>query len=334
MTRVSRVTEASTPPPGDDEGGTAIRLGVSACLLGQAVRFDAGHKHDRFVADILSEYFELLPVCPEVAIGLGTPRPPIRLVGDPDHPHAVGTRDAGVDVTDALAEYGRTMARRLEGISGYILKSKSPSCGMERVKVYGESGMPAGKGTGIYAAEIMRHNPLLPVEEEGRLNDPVLRENFIERVYAYRRWQELMAEGVTAESLVEFHTRHKLILMAHGKEQLRELGRMVARAGSEPIEQLAEAYGVRFMAALRHRATRRRHTDVLFHALGYLKRHLDAGDKAEMVELIHEYRQARVPLIVPVTLLRHHFRRHPEPYMDRQLYLTWQPAGLSLWNHI
>ncbi|MDZ7811537.1 MAG: DUF523 and DUF1722 domain-containing protein [Arhodomonas sp.] len=309
-------------------------MGVSACLLGQEVRFDSGHKRDRFVSDVLSQYFEMIPVCPEVAIGLGTPRPPIRLVGEPAHPRAVGTRDAANDVTDALAEYGRTMARRLAGISGYILKSKSPSCGMERVKVYNDAGNPVGSGTGIYAAEIMADNPMLPVEEEGRLNDPVLRENFIERIYAYHRWQRMMAEGVSAEALVDFHTRHKLILMAHGPEQMRALGRLVARAGSEPVEELAEEYGQAFMEALRYRATRRRHTNVMQHIMGYLKTVLDAGDKAELVALIEDYRQGRVPLIVPVTLLRHHFRRHPEPYIDRQLYLTWQPAGLSLWNHI
>ncbi|WP_018718432.1 YbgA family protein [Arhodomonas aquaeolei] len=332
MSTASTAQATSTSPP--DTEAAPIRVGVSACLLGEQVRFDSGHKRDRFVADVLADYFELIPVCPEVAIGLGTPRPPIRLVGDPDSPRAVGTRDAGKDVTTDLADYGRTMARRLEGISGYILKSKSPSCGMERVKVYTDTGHPAGSGTGIYAAEIMRANPMLPVEEEGRLNDPVLRENFIGRLYAYHRWQCLMAEGITPEALVDFHTRHKLILMSHSPERLRELGRLVARAGSEPVEPLAEAYGEAFMATLRHRATRRRHTNVLQHLMGYLKGHLDGDDKAELLELIEDYRIGRVPLIVPVTLIKHHFRRHPEPYIDRQLYLHWQPAGLSLWNHI
>ncbi|MGD8710625.1 MAG: DUF523 and DUF1722 domain-containing protein [Ectothiorhodospiraceae bacterium] len=323
--------EASDQPPRSE---SKIRVGVSSCLLGEQVRFDSGHKRDRFVADRLAEYFELVPVCPEVAIGLGIPRQPIRLVGSPEDPRAVGTRDESLDVTDRLADFGRRMAGELSDISGYILKSKSPSCGMERVKVYGRGGSPSKNGRGIYAAEIMKANPMLPVEEEGRLNDPVLRENFLERVYAYRRWQELRADGVTPESLVSFHTRHKLILMAHGQQRVRVLGRLVAQAGSRPMGELADEYGRRFMEALSYRATRRRHTDVLFHAMGYLKRVLDSDDKAELAELIHDYRNGLVPLIVPVTLLRHHFRRHPEPYIDRQLYLTWQPAGLSLWNDI
>ena len=311
-----------------------IRVGVSACLLGEPVRFNAGHKRDRFVTDRLAQYFELVAVCPEVAIGLGVPREPIRLVGAPERPRALGVRDASLDVTERLAEYGCRMVGELGDISGYIFKSKSPSCGMERVRVYAPGGALQGSGRGIYAAEIMRGNPLLPVEEEGRLNDPVLRENFIERLYAYRRWQDLVAEGVTAEALVEFHTRHKLILMAHGVQRARALGRLVAEAGSRPIGPLAAEYGACFMHALSYRATRRRHTDVLFHAMGYLKRHLDSHDKAELVALIHDYRQELVPLIVPVTLLLHHFRRHPVPYMEKQLYLSWQPAGLSLWNHI
>ncbi len=320
------------PPAGDD---SPIRVGVSSCLLGEQVRFDSGHKRDSFVADGLARYFDLIPVCPEVAIGLGIPREPIRLEGDAEHFRVVGTRNKELDVTDDLAAYGRKMAGELAGITGYIFKSKSPSCGMERVKVYNPAGGPAVKsGVGAYAREIMAANPMLPVEEEGRLNDPVLRENFIARVYAYRRWQDLIAAGVTPDSLVAFHTAHKMILMAHGKERLRELGRIVAEAGRGSIKDLADEYGRKFMQALSYRATRRRHTDVLFHLMGYLKRVLDTEDKAELVEVIHQYRQGLVPLIVPVTLLRHHFRVHPEPYVEKQLYLHWQPAGLSLWNAI
>jgi len=180
----------------------------------------------------------------------------------------------------------------------------------------------------------MRAHPLLPVEEEGRLNDPVLRENFIERVYAHHRWRKMLASGVTADKLVAFHTAHKLILMAHGRRELTALGRLVAGAGDGEIDSRANEYALLFMAALRRRATRKRHTDVLFHLLGYLKRSLDSGDKTEMVGLIDQYRRGLIPLIVPVTLLRHHFRRYPNPYVDTQLYLQWQPAGLSLWNSI
>lgn len=331
MTELARIAAAGSAPTADE---ATIRVGVSSCLLGEEVRYDSGHKRDRFVDDVLRGYFELIPVCPEVAIGLGVPREPIRLEGSPENPRAVGVRDKSLDVTARLDAYGRQMGRELTGISGYILKSKSPSCGMERVKVYAQGGGPAGKGRGIYARALMETQPLLPVEEEGRLNDPHLRENFIERVYAYRRWQELLERGLTAERLVEFHTAHKLILMAHGREHLRELGRLVAEAGTRPVEALAEEYGERFMTALGYKATRKRHTDVLQHLLGYLKNKLDAGDKAEMLEIIEDYRQGRVPLIVPITMFRHHFRVHPDPYIDKQLYLTWAPAGLSLWNAI
>ncbi|WP_421621404.1 YbgA family protein [Alkalilimnicola ehrlichii] len=326
------MSQASFMPPRDH---TKIPVGISSCLLGEPVRYDRGHKRSAFITDILAAYFDFRPVCPEVAIGLGVPRPPIRLAGDPERPRAVGVRDPRVDVTAPLRAYGERMAGELDYISGYIFKSKSPSCGLFRVKVYGESGRaPSATGRGLYAQAITEANPLLPVEEEGRLNDPVLRENFIGRVYAYHRWQTLLAEGVTAERLVDFHTAHKLILMAHGRQGLREMGRLVAQAGHGNLERITEAYGALFMRTLTHKATRRRHTDVLFHLLGYLKRTLESDEKAEAVELIHDYREGRVPLIVPVTLLRHHFRKHPEPYVERQLYLHWQPAGLGLWNAI
>ncbi len=308
---------------------TRIALGVSACLLGEPVRYDGGHKRDAFITDVLPDYFQLIPLCPEVAIGLGIPRAPIRLVGDPARPRAVEVKDPSRDYTDALTRYAQRAAAGLGAISGYILKKNSPSCGMERVKVYQAEGKPPRPGRGIYAAGLMRALPLLPIEEEGRLHDPALRENFFGRVYAYRRWQRLLAEGVNAERLVAFHSRHKLLLMAHGKERLRVLGQLVAQAGKLPVPELIRRYGEAFMQALSYPATRRRHTDVLFHAMGYLKRQLDAGDKAELVALIEQYRLGRLPLIVPITLLRHHFRRHPQPYMAEQSYLNPPPDMLG-----
>lgn len=307
-----------------------IRLGVSACLMGQSVRYDAGHKRESFVADVLPRHFELIPLCPEVAIGMGVPREPIRLEGDAAAPRAVGVRTRSLDVTDPLAAYGRETAARLADISGYVFKSRSPSCGVFRVKRYGSGGQISKDATGIYAAEITRALPLLPVEEEGRLNDPALRENFLGRVYAYHRWQRLLAEGVSAERLIVFHTAHKLILMAHGREGLTHLGRLIAEVGRRPLDEVTGEYGQVFMQSLRRRATRRRHADVLYHLMGYLKRRLDAADKAELVEVIESYRTGEVPLIVPVTLLRHHFRRHPDPYVDKQLYLSCPRAALNL----
>jgi len=316
-----------------DLSALPIRLGISSCLLGEQVRFDGGHKRDTFINEALGKFFEFIPVCPEVAIGLGIPRPPIRLIGDPDSPRAVGVRDPNLDFSTALSNYGKRMGRELDNISGYIFKKGSPSCGMERVKVY-QTGQPSKSGTGLYARAFMDQQSLLPVEEEGRLGDPVLRENFIERVFAYRRWQELEAWGLSAARLVDFHTIHKLNLMAHGTEHYRALGQIVAQAGAMGLRQRGELYINGFMAALKHSATRKRHTNVLMHIMGYLKKNLDHADKAELLEVIEAYRLGQVPLIVPITLLKHHFRRHPDPYMARQIYLNPHPPELMLRNSI
>ncbi|MEK7323426.1 MAG: DUF523 and DUF1722 domain-containing protein [Pseudomonadota bacterium] len=310
-----------------------IRIGISSCLLGQQVRYDGNHKHDAFITDTLGAVFDFIAVCPEVAIGMGVPRPPIRLTGDVQAPRAVGVQDPALDVTAALTAYGRRMALELDGISGYIFKGKSPSCGLRRVKVYG-GGAPSMQGIGLYAREIVQRRPLLPAEEEGRLGDPVLRENFIARVFAYRRWHALLADGFSVGKLVAFHTAHKLSLMAHGTEYYRALGRLVAEAKSQRPAALCEHYGGEFMAALRRPASRKRHTDVLMHVMGYLKTRLDRGDKAELLELIEAYRVGHVPLIVPITLLKHYFRRFPDEYIAKQVYLNPHPAELMLRNGI
>jgi uncharacterized protein YbgA (DUF1722 family)/uncharacterized protein YbbK (DUF523 family) len=290
--------------------------------LGNKVRFDAGHKHDAYITGTLGEFFELVPVCPEVGIGLGVPREPIRLEGDPGQPRAIGVRNRVLDVTEALSAYGSRMAEELNDISGYILKSQSPSCGMERVNVYKEGHAPSKQGVGLYARALMDALSLLPVEEEGRLGDPAIRENFVERIFAYRRWQELVASGLTPAKWVEFHTVHKLSLMSRGPQYLRELGRLVAEAGSKDHAAISQAYIARFMEALKHRATRKRHTNVLMHLMGYLKKHLNPEDKAELLELIAAYRLGQLPLIVPMTLLKHHFRRFPDSYIQQQVYLN------------
>lgn len=310
-----------------------IKLGISACLLGEEVRFDGGHKQDAYINGTLSQYFEFVPVCPEVAIGLGTPREPIRLVGDSANPRAVGVRSPQLDVTAKLEEYGRRMGRELLDLSGYLLKRASPSCGMERVKVYQPNGVPIGKSaTGIYARAFMEMHPLLPVEEEGRLGDPVLRENFIQRIFVYHRWQALVKSNLTPAKLVRFHARHKLILMAHSQTAARSLGQLVARAGIEPLGEIGRTYIEGLMSTLKRRASRKQHANVLMHLMGFLKRALDTGDKAELVETIDVYRVGHVPLIVPLTLLQHHFRRHPEPYVQEQYYLKPHPKELMLRN--
>ncbi len=307
-----------------------IRVGVSSCLLGQRVRYDGNHKQDDFIVDTLGRFFEWVPLCPEMAIGLGVPRPPIRLVGSPSAPRAVGVKDPSMDVTGKLAAYGKQQARKLNDISGYIFKSKSPSCGMERVKIYGPANAPRSNSRGIYANAFLTAQPCLPAEEEGRLGNPRLRENFIERVLAYYRWQILVAEGLTAAHLVEFHTRHKLTLMAHSVEAYRALGQLVAQASRSNLKNVSEKYLPQFMQALHHLATPARHTNVLMHIMGYLKKHLDAPSKAELLGLIHAYRRGEIPLAAPRTLLIHYFRLFPDPYIARQIYLYAEPQEMLL----
>ena len=307
-----------------------IRIGVSSCLVGERVRYDGADKRDTFIAETLGAAFELVPVCPEVAIGMGVPRPPIRLVGNPERPRALGIDDPNLDVTAPLTAFGRRMAVELDDIDAYIFKTRSPSCGPARVKVYGGGKTPRLRGTGLYAREIMTRQPLLPVADEEQLGGAEARDNFIERIFAYRRWQRLLSSGFTPAGLVEFHTRHKLSLMAHGAVHYRMLGQVVARAAARRPRQLAEEYGAKFMAALRYPATRKRHANALQHLMGYLKKHIDHEDKAELLELIDAYRRGEVPWIAPQTLLRHHFRRFPHPYVEKQFYLYPDPLEQQL----
>ncbi len=316
--------------PGNDR----ITLGISSCLLGDAVRFDGGHKLDNYITGTLGEYFDFIPVCPEVAIGLPVPRPPIRLVRQADGIHVVGVKDPSVDVTDKLHDYGRSMSRQLGGISGFIFKRASPSCGMERVKVYVPDGRAIDKASGAFAEELMKAQPLLPVEEEGRLGDPGLRENFIMRVFVYHRWQQLLKSRLSVKKLIDFHSDHKYLVLAHNQAAYKRMGQLLANAGKENLSALAKSYIEELMGALRRPATRKQHTNVLQHLLGYLKKQLDNADKAEMMEVIEQYRQGFVPLIVPITLLKHHFRRHPHEYIERQVYLTPHPSELMLHNLI
>lgn len=311
-----------------------IRIGISSCLLGQEVRFDGGHKHNGYITESLGQFFEFVPYCPEVAIGLGIPRPPIRLVKGTHGPRARGVRNPELDVTDKLVTYAEEVAPKLHGLSGYILKKGSPSCGMERVKVYGPQGMSVATGPGLYAGTLMAQLPELPFEEEGRLMDPVLRENFVERVFVYHRWQQLTAQRLTARGLVEFHTRHKFIVLAHDEKRYRELGRLVATAGRSGMAELGRRYIQLLMQALKKPATRTRHANVLQHLFGFFKQHLDAADKREMLAVIDNYRRGQVPLVVPITLIRHYLRRFPDAYVSEQYYLAPHPDELMLRNQV
>ncbi|WP_028631679.1 YbgA family protein [Pseudomonas parafulva] len=312
------------------------RIAISACLTGHSVRYNGGHKASDLCRTQLEEHFEWTPVCPEVAIGLGVPRDPIRLVGNPDHPEVVGTRNPGMDLTGPLRTYGEQMANELDDICGYIFMQKSPSCGLERVKVYQDNGHPAfHSGRGAYAQAFCERRPDLPVEEEGRLHDPVLRENFISRVYAYADWQRVLAEGLNRGALVNFHSRYKYLLMANNPQAYRTLGRMLGTLSKDddPLV-VGPQYFSELMQALRRCASRGTHSNVLQHLSGYFKDALTPSDKSELQELIGQYQQGVVPLVVPLTLLKHHLRNHPDPYLQQQAYLQPHPESLGLRNAV
>ncbi len=325
----------SAPLASPHESTSPIRVGISACLLGQEVRFDGSHKRDRYITDTLGKFFEWVPVCPEVEMGLGTPRETLRLAGEPGEPRLVFFKTGG-DITDGMQTWAKARLDVLAGLdlSGYILKSDSPSCGMERVRVYRSSGIPSKDGVGIYARALRDRLPLLPVEEEGRLHDLPLRENFAERIFCYRRWRDLAAGGLTRGKLVSFHTTHKLLLLAHSPKHYAELGRLVADAKGVSPKGLEARYGALFMAGLTVKATARKHTNVLHHILGYLKRNLDGRDKAELLGVIADYHRGLVPLVVPLTLLKHHLARIRVPYLQDQIYLNPHPKELMLRNHV
>jgi len=311
-----------------------LRLGVSTCLLGEEVRYDRGHARDRFVTDTLSRWFEFVPVCPEMEIGMGAPRPAIRLVDE-----GQGTRliapSTGEDFTGRMTAFAEKKVHKLMklDLDGYILKKGSPSCGMERIKTY-RNGMPFKKGgSGLFAAKLLELWPALPVEEEGRLNDPLLRENFIERAFCRNRWRGLVAGGLTRRSLVGFHTAHKLLLLAHNEAAYRRLGKLVGSAGTIEDAELFSRYEVEFQAALRTKATVRRHVNVLQHAQGHLKTLLSAREKREVLIAIQDFANGLLPLIVPVTLMRYNIRRHGVEYLLSQLYFEPHPKELMLRNH-
>jgi uncharacterized protein YbgA (DUF1722 family)/uncharacterized protein YbbK (DUF523 family) len=323
----------SSPSNAGREG--PIRVGISSCLLGEEVRWDGGHKRDRFITDTLGKCFEWVPVCPELEIGMGVPREPVRLTGSAESPRMLGVK-SGEDWTSRMREYSRERIRRLEemDLGGYLLKKDSPSCGMERVKIYAGKGPPIRKGTGLFAAQLMERLPLLPVEEEGRLQDPRLRENFIVRIFAYRRWKDLVAAGCRRGDLVAFHTIHKFLLLAHSPKLYQDMGRLVASARAHSAAGLRRRYGETFMRALAKPATVRGHCNVLQHLAGFLKGHLTAGDRKELEELLEEYRGGRAPLIAPLTLLKHHIRRHGVTYLADQIYLSSHPKELMLRNRV
>jgi uncharacterized protein YbgA (DUF1722 family)/uncharacterized protein YbbK (DUF523 family) len=310
-----------------------LRIGVSSCLLGREVRYDGGHKHDRFLTDVLGRHVRWVPVCPELELGLGVPREAIRLEGPASEPSLVGVRSR-VDHTEAMRAYARRRVRQLADLDlhGYVLKKDSPSCGMERVRLYGSA--VTRDGVGLFARALIEHAPLLPIEEEGRLNDPRIRENWIERVFAYRRFRDVALARFSRKAVVEFHTIHKFQLLAHGTAPYQALGRLVARIATFAPRAFLDAYGEAFMHALRTRATPARHINVLQHLAGFFKDQLSSGEKKELAEVFADYREGIVPLVVPITLVRHHAAKHRAEYVLAQTYLSPHPKELMLRNHV
>jgi uncharacterized protein YbgA (DUF1722 family)/uncharacterized protein YbbK (DUF523 family) len=322
-----------------------VRLGISACLLGQEVRYNGGHKRDAFLTDILGSYVDWVDVCPEIEIGLGTPRPSMRLVrigrgGEAPVQERIRlvTPETGVDHTEAMRTWA---ARRVEELArldldGYVLKKDSPSCGMERVKLYPEEGgAPVKETRGLFAEALLSRLPHLPVEEEGRLNDPSLRENFIARVFVHARWRQAEAAGWTRAALLRFHEKHKLLLLARNQAGMRRLGRLLGEsARRDDLGELVRAYREGLTGAMRRPPTRRGHTNVLQHMAGYVSDGLDPGDRQELRETIERYRLGLLPLIVPMTLLRHYVRKQNVEYLQGQVYLEPHPHELMLMNHV
>ncbi len=314
---------------------TSIKIGVSTCLLGEKVRFDGGHKHNRYITQTLGQFFEFVPVCPESECGLGIPREAMRLVGEVERPRLV-TNKTRIDHTDQMLSWavGRLDALEKENLCGFIFKKDSPSSGLFRVKVYNDKGQPVKTGRGLFAAAFTNRFPRIPVEEEGRLHDPALRENFIEQVFALKRWREVLAEKKTMGNLVDFHTREKLLFMAHSPKHYREMGKLVADGKKLSVSVLYDRYEGMLTDALGLRATVSKHTNVLMHVMGYFKKQLSGNEKQEVLELIGNYRSGHLPLIVPVTLLNHFVRKYSQPYLSIQTYLKPHPLDLQLRNHV
>lgn len=316
-----------------DNAQTLIPVGISSCLIGERVRFDGGHKQSRYIMDTLGEYFEFRSFCPEMAIGMGVPRQPIRLINDQQRVEAVGVKDPSINVTDELLQIADKQRQWHQQMFGYIVKKGSPSCGMERVKIY-VNGNPQQQGGGLYTRTMMENFPNLPVEEEGRLGDLRLRENFIKRVFTYKRWQDMVDSGLGWAALTDFHARHKLILYSHNQNLGRKLGKELSAAREQPLEEFAAHYLTSLMAILKITAKPSNHVNVLEHIRGYLKQELDKDDKQELSESIENYRLGLLPLIVPITLLRHHFRKHPNDYIERSYYMQPHPGELMLLNSL
>jgi uncharacterized protein YbgA (DUF1722 family)/uncharacterized protein YbbK (DUF523 family) len=312
-----------------------VKLGISMCLLGEKVRWNAGHKLDHYLTETLGQFVEFVPVCPEVEAGFGVPRESFRLVGDPENPRLM-TFKTKVDHTERMLRWARNRVAELEkeNLCGFVFKSDSPSSGMVRVKVYTDKGMPVKKGVGMFARAFMAHFPRIPVEDDGRLHNPNIRENFIERIFTMMRWRRVLAKGRGVGQLVDFHTRNKLLLLAHSPKHYSLMGKLVATGKALPIKELYMQYETLLMEALGLYATLKKNSNVLQHLMGYFKKQLTADEKQELLEVFDQYRNGFVPLIVPITLINHYVRKYDQPYLKQQTYLNPHPVELKLRTHV
>jgi len=312
-----------------------IKLGISTCLLGENVRYDGGHKLDRFLTETLGQYVEYVPVCPEVECSLPIPRESMHLEGDLDSPRLVTSRTKQ-DMTDRMVQWARKRVVELEkeDLCGFIFKSNSPSSGMERVRVYNGKRMPVKKGVGIFARIFMEHFPLLPVGDEGRLNDPKIRENFIERIFSLKRWREVLTRKESRGNLVDFHTKQKLLILSHSPKHYQMMGKLVAKAKDLSLKDLYQQYQTLLMECLKLKTTPKKNANILQHMMGYFREQLSSDEKQELLEIIDHYRQGYIPLIVPITLINHYVRKYNQPYLKQQVYLNPHPLELQLRNHV
>jgi uncharacterized protein YbgA (DUF1722 family)/uncharacterized protein YbbK (DUF523 family) len=313
----------------------SFKIGISSCLLGNAVRWNAGHKLDKYLTHTLGQFVTYVPVCPEVEAGFGTPRESMRLVGDPDKPRLI-TFKSKTDRTTEMTRWAKKRVKELaaENLCGFIFKSDSPSSGMIRVKVYSDKGMPRKVGVGMFARAFMDHFPLIPVEDDGRLHNPLIRENFIERIFTLKRWRDSVANSRKMGQLVDFHTRNKLLLLSHSQKHYRLMGKLVAEGKNYAPKERNNHYVQLLMQALSLKTTVKKNLNVLQHLMGYFKKQLSSDEKQELLEVFEQYSHGLVPLIVPITLINHYVRKYDQLYLKKQTYLNPHPLELKLRTHV
>lgn len=312
-----------------------IKIGISTCLLGENVRWNAGHKLDRYLTQTLGQFVQYVSVCPEVEAGFGVPRESMRLVGDPQNPRLIIFKSKQ-DRTSQMLTWAKNRVKNLEqeDLCGFIFKSDSPSSGMRNVKVYTDKGMPVKKGVGIFAREFIEHFPRTPVEDDGRLHDPEIRENFIERIFSLKRWREVLTSKKSMGRVVNFHTQNKLLILSHSQKHARQMGKLVAGGKSLSANTLFAEYENLLMEALSLKTTTKKNLNVLQHIIGYFKKQLTVDEKKELLELFEQYRNGYVPLVVPMTLINHYVRKYNQSYLETQTYLNPHPVELKLRTYL